>query len=642
MEGDCSGRICQFGMSHVDSPLGDLDKSGSITGPSNIVGVNGQLYPFGITEQFPNVVDSDDTIISNSAHLYAECSNRGVCGRKTGECSCFEGYEGAACQKKSCPSFENIMCHGHGVCESAGYFANQDDENIYELWDKEATQGCFCDAGYYGSSCEFKKCSVGFDPIYDYDVENSHRYSNWSFSILSLSPTIQGNYSLIFYDSFGEDWRTEPIDYGASCFDVTKALEALPNNVVPSGSTRCLKWDDYSSMTLLDEPGLRIPNYYFGIKYTLAFPLNPGILKQITIDKYLDGTRATLFTKENTSSLTINIYPNGFHGEHFDYFEKCIGVDVVIMAGAGTYNYLSGLTPLEFRLLSQCLGDVDGLSMTKSASGKVEGQIYNWDYGSVFNPHIIKLVDKTSSPVTDLCLGNTSSTRKGNNNVFCSFEHPPGFFAAVFYNNATSRFALLNKPGGDYSSTTLFSVFTTTGVVQLVSDQVRIYTNPTEQYSKTVFIENSTSTYSSYLGNIDCESNLPNENGALDCVEKGDRIFFLDPSLSAKSFATNPKYFNLYTVNKIYTAPTEISQNTLSRLRIKLDMSINSEWLKAGTSLIRPYIFKPPVNDRGQGGFEYVSECSNRGLCSRTYGDCSCFSGFEGGSCSLQTNLLST
>ena len=49
---------------------------------------------------------------SNSAHALAECSNMGVCDRKSGACSCFPGFEGGACQRMKCPD----DCSGHGQC----------------------------------------------------------------------------------------------------------------------------------------------------------------------------------------------------------------------------------------------------------------------------------------------------------------------------------------------------------------------------------------------------------------------------------------------------------------------------------------------------------------------------------------------
>ena len=57
--GGCSEMTCPFGLAHVDSPKGDLDMSASsLTGPLTTVLKGSQVYPYGTTEQFPNMVDS--------------------------------------------------------------------------------------------------------------------------------------------------------------------------------------------------------------------------------------------------------------------------------------------------------------------------------------------------------------------------------------------------------------------------------------------------------------------------------------------------------------------------------------------------------------------------------------------------------
>lgn len=43
----------------------------------------------------------------------------GECDRLTGECMCEEGFEGASCERRSCPiDEEGKVCSGHGSCMS--------------------------------------------------------------------------------------------------------------------------------------------------------------------------------------------------------------------------------------------------------------------------------------------------------------------------------------------------------------------------------------------------------------------------------------------------------------------------------------------------------------------------------------------
>ena len=68
--------MCQFGTAHVDSPKGDLDGSGKISGPGKTIIPNNVMYPYGTTEQYPAVTNSDGTVLKNTAHAYMECSNK--------------------------------------------------------------------------------------------------------------------------------------------------------------------------------------------------------------------------------------------------------------------------------------------------------------------------------------------------------------------------------------------------------------------------------------------------------------------------------------------------------------------------------------------------------------------------------------
>jgi len=268
---DCSQRVCQYGLAHVDTPKGDLDNSGSVTNAAVPVIENSAVYPYGTTEMYPQSVDSDLKVITNSAHYYMECSNKGSCDRKKGTCKCLPGYDGAACQRASCPGYPN-SCSGHGVCKTIKQLAAADNNNIYELWDRDVTMGCECDAGYYGADCSARRCKTGVDPLY-LDDSSTIKYPTWNFGTFAYStannnafsgdgdvdPTDAGKeqalskifhngmhdtdgpgyWAIRFYDSHGEDWLTEPIEGGASCEQVVAALEAIPNDVVPAGTVYC-------------------------------------------------------------------------------------------------------------------------------------------------------------------------------------------------------------------------------------------------------------------------------------------------------------------------------------------------------------------------------------------------------------------
>jgi len=147
---------------------------------------------------------------TNSAHYYAECSNKGVCDRKTAECKCFDGYEGKACRRSTCPE----KCSGHGTCEyidelAVDYYDRRNGPGakhkdlagsaqgstvstrqavptvvadtvntkfysgfLYDLWDAGKIQGCKCDLGYQGSDCSSRVVPKGDDPLTT--VKSSH------------------------------------------------------------------------------------------------------------------------------------------------------------------------------------------------------------------------------------------------------------------------------------------------------------------------------------------------------------------------------------------------------------------------------------------------------------------------------------
>merc|ERR1719506_1907907 len=266
---DCSERTCYFGLAHVDSPKGDLNADGLVSGPLTTVITGSEVYPWGTTEQFPNAN-------SNEGHFYMECSNKGICDRKSGTCDCFDGYTGSACARASCPN----DCSGHGTCESIkelaemrsfdtnahhapstrpansdsgqDYNAAIEESYSYDLWDADKTMGCKCDPVYYGADCSLKKCKYGVDPLY-YDSTDGAIHQTTVVHLGSVGgctaactatnnrvpANLAGTFKIIFYDVFGEKYVTKSISAANSLtpLEVRNALEALPNGVIANDNT---------------------------------------------------------------------------------------------------------------------------------------------------------------------------------------------------------------------------------------------------------------------------------------------------------------------------------------------------------------------------------------------------------------------
>jgi len=546
---DCSERVCQFGLAHVDTPKGDLNMDGKFSSANIRLLENSFNYPYGTSEQFPNMQNSDLQNVVNSAHDYMECSNKGDCDRTTGECKCFDGYDGVACQRASCPN----SCSGHGVCKNIRQLAAADNGNIYKLWDKQSTMGCECDAGFSGPDCSERKCKYGVDPLYLDDI-TTVKYPVWNFATLNddggtFHDSLTGTayWAIRFFDSHGEDWLTNPIAAGASCNQVMKELYSLPNDVIPWASLRCTRASSTSNIAQSstawnvvnganggakdlgtdDGHGINTENanddtdvdtitgngadrsYYirpnmklweskyqfdesgewstelFGTKdqtsdaaavtiggyiYRIQFWGNPGALKEPQIEVHLDGKRPTLQAGSNAigvagtnpvgpkagNRVITKVWTDGQQGEDNDYFtDHCDGVQATVTWTAGdntknaalaisAFSQLASLTSDEVDKLKRCLGDAD-FDTTNNVG------IFDWDIGSKYYPHIIKLV-RSVTTYTD-----------------------GGFYAALWFD--ASIFKLINPfyppdelaASGGTLGTDQYEIYTTTGTLALTS-----------------------------------------------------------------------------------------------------------------------------------------------------------------------------
>ena len=172
---------------------------------------------------------------------YTECSSRGVCDYAEGVCQCFEGYEGKACRRTSCPN----DCSGHGRC-----LTNVEVDFMYtshtpfndQFWDKDLTQQCVCDRGFEGWDCSQRSCPVGDDPT---TACSEHVADDYQLVFVMRSNLAVDEYfTLAYKDNFGGEFTTRPIkaegcSANSACPEVQYALLELPNMAIPQVEVRC-------------------------------------------------------------------------------------------------------------------------------------------------------------------------------------------------------------------------------------------------------------------------------------------------------------------------------------------------------------------------------------------------------------------
>jgi len=562
--------------------------------------------------------------------------------------------------------------------------------------------GCECDKGYTGADCSERQCKYGVDPLYLDDV-STVKFSTFDFAVLTTSTTLDftdgqsekgtGYWAIRFYDNVGEDWVTAPIRAGALCERVVEALEALPNNVIPSGQTYCTYhevtntvqnrlestangtfydaqhdedsthpytiayklalWETYTPTNQGEiSPFTPIQLYYgsndtnsktvSGYFYRIKFYGNPGKLQQPEIEVYLDGKRPSLVSPGG--KVITKVWTDGQQGEDKDYFaDHCDGVTVtlasVLLAGHTIQTtILSGFTSAEKKLLKTCLGDADFDTSNNQ-------DVYNWDKGTKLYPHIVKLV-RTVTSFTD-----------------------GGYYAVLWYDtsvyldnvksDADGTFKLLNPffPPDNFA-TDNYDIYTTKGTLALTSNRSEATFGFASKYIYTVnttydILRNSTSG-STYDGDISCENYDSVAGNVFHCLNRSDIFTFLNFEYPEY----NPPHINLYTAKRIYNGPYQYStsarfpgasaknkNNEMHYMTHSITTDISTNWgatvglntatASVGLPQFHIYKFFPAASST----YEYVAPCANRGVCDTSAGVCQCFSGYTSDSCQEQSSV---
>jgi hypothetical protein len=531
------------------------------------------------------------------------------------------------------------------------------------------------------------------------DDTSTIKYATWDFAIVHKVAALNdpanfhngmydagtGYWAIRFYDMHGEDWLTKPIRAGASCSEVIDALNSLPNNVIPEMNVNlCTQissngklpdgWKGLTTETSSHpttsegrqiNPVLQFENpivsHLAGDVYRIQFYNNPGKLKQPEIETMLDGGRTSLAAgtlttggaQDSSFQVYTAVWTDGQQGESVDYFgDHCDGVSVTLanQAGPPKSQVLASLTSTEEQLLKACLGGADDDESTNT-------EIYDWDYGSHDYPHLVKLVLTTTS------------------------QSDGGYYVALYYDG--TYFRLLNPfENLDGQGQNEYEVYTTQGVLARTSKFAEV---SLEFGSKQMIVTNTTADFGvgtanaddenfgsqmgtlsnpvnggRFTGDVSCENN---PGAAKDpnfwvryCVNKTDIIIPLavvDIDVVASDLTTgaNPAHINMYTVNRIgQKERTENNvHNTFNTKKFEgtnyIDMDMSANYRRDADTVVSGvtrgpapvYLYKFFPNENSN--YEYVAQCSNRGLCNTEEGLCECFAGYTGDACEIQASL---
>jgi len=582
---DCSERTCQYGRSWADTPYGRR---------------------FG--------ADAQNSEKTGAAHQYAECSDAGICDRKTGECQCNDGFSGDGCRYSACPN----DCSGHGTCEFSSELATEGqlfevssrtpthirstNDRSYGVWDQHSTRACVCDPYWHGNDCSLRMCPKGDDPLTK-SVKNKiganaeQRNEIQTVTITAANSFFDnkgeyvglgGTFTLTYTDAYGQEWTTRPIRVKTQLSGDTLSVDSTNNKITDTNSRLALF--DKHDVVGFDSPvdgGLLNRNYV--VKTSTAGD-EIEIVGNVPADIATNTDNKVFLANQNTGEIGVKRALQELPNQVI----PSITVDETITDVSNTYRItFSDAANAGDQQLLKCRVDACTTDGCQPRTAGLKGlfQVAGATIGSS-NDVNAATGDLTHYPGGTFYLGGLTADAENG-------EETPDAGTT---------------PNPDSTKTTITASSTLTADTDaFVINWVQSFVGDDYGLSAAHVIESAN-------GNVAAGNKVP-VTGTPFAV--GDTVYVYHDVANGGS-----------TKSGVYSV---IAKDSTS---ITVDRAIATDDGSAVDIVVKKIQASPCVVEETTKGSTELLECSGRGLCDESVGECACFEGYTGEACSQQTVLI--